>query len=349
VGARFHAWRQWVVTHLAKVPSALGLASRLAHERAGARGIAVGALLRRAGLTARELQDPDSRIPVKRQIEFLNLVAEALDEQLLGAQLARDFDLRRAGLIYYVLASSPTVREVFERGARYTRVVNEGVRQEFVDGRRVGLQVRYLDVSRISDRHQVEFWVVALTRICRHLAGRRLRPVRVRFTHFRAAGGAWLARYLGCPVDFGAAGDEILFARDVLQLPVGQADPWLNRLLVRACEQALGDRCASNSFALRVENAMAPLLPHGEARIRAVAARLGMSSRTLARRLANEGLTFSALLTRMREQLALRYLRDDGLPVSKVAWLLGYQEVGAFSHAFRRWTGKSPRQIARRS
>jgi AraC-like DNA-binding protein len=140
-----------------------------------------------------------------------------------------------------------------------------------------------------------------------------------------------------------------LFARDVLQLPVGQADPWLNRLLVRACEQALGDRRGSNSFALRVENAMAPLLPHGEARIRAVAARLGMGSRTLARRLANEGLTFSALLTRMREQLALRYLRDDGLPVSKVAWLLGYQEVGAFSHAFRRWTGKSPRQIARRS
>jgi AraC-like DNA-binding protein len=336
------------VTDLTKVPSAVGLVSRLANDRACARGIAVRPLLRRAGLAARDLQDAQARIPVRGQIEFLNLVAEALGEPLLGAQLARDFDLRRAGLIYYVLASSPTMREVFERGARYGRVVNEGAVQKFVNGRHVGLQVRYLGVSRMADRHQVEFWVVALTRICRHLGGRRLRPARVRLTHFRETARESLTQLVGCPVEFGAARDEILFAPDVLSLRVIHADPWLNRLLVGVCEQALADRRAADSFALRVENAMAPLLPHGEARIRTVAARLGTSQRTLARRLAGEGLTFSALLTRMRRQLSHRYLRDDGLPVSKVAWLLGYQQVGAFSHAFRRWTGRSPSEIARR-
>ena len=148
-------------------------------------------------------------------------------------------------------------------------------------------------------------------------------------------------------MEFGATADEILFAREVLPLRVVNADPYLNRLLVEACEQALVSTRPPDSFAARVENAVAPLQPHGEARGAEVAAKLGMSPRTFARRLAEEGLTFSRLLGRLRLDLAQRYLVQEQLPISKVAWLLGYQEVGAFSHAIRRWTGKSPSEVAR--
>jgi AraC-like DNA-binding protein len=127
------------------------------------------------------------------------------------------------------------------------------------------------------------------------------------------------------------------------------ADPYLNRLLLEACEAALS-RMRGNTtglFASRVENAVAPLLPHGKARASYIAAEFGMSERTLARRLAEEGLTFSQLLDRLRLDLARSYLGSKELSISKVAWLLGYKEVGAFSHAFRRWTGKSPSEVAR--
>ncbi len=124
------------------------------------------------------------------------------------------------------------------------------------------------------------------------------------------------------------------------------SDPFLNRLLVDVCEQALSARRrAADSFAARVENVLVPLLPHGEARATTCGRALGLSPRTFARRLADEGLTFSRLLNRLRLDLARRYLVQEGLSISKVAWLLGYQEVGAFSHAFRRWTGKAPREI----
>jgi AraC-like DNA-binding protein len=73
-----------------------------------------------------------------------------------------------------------------------------------------------------------------------------------------------------------------------------------------------------------------------------VARRLGVSQRSLATHLAHEGINFSKLLDALRLQLASRYLRDEQLPVSHVAWLLGYQDTAAFSHAFRRWTGKAP-------
>jgi AraC-like DNA-binding protein len=151
-------------------------------------------------------------------------------------------------------------------------------------------------------------------------------------------------------VEYGADGDEILFAREVGQVRILNSDPYLDRLLVEMCEEALArQRRAAESFAARVENALAPLLPHGQARAARIAAEFGMSQRTFARRLADEGLTFSHVIDGLRLELARRYLANDQLSISKVAWLLGYREVGAFSHAFRRWTGKSPREVATRS
>ena len=74
-----------------------------------------------------------------------------------------------------------------------------------------------------------------------------------------------------------------------------------------------------------------------------------MSSRTLARRLAEENVSFIEVLQRLKQSLAIRYLDDDGMPISRIAWLLGFEEVSSFSHACGRWTGKSPRELRRLS
>ena len=76
-----------------------------------------------------------------------------------------------------------------------------------------------------------------------------------------------------------------------------------------------------------------------------VARKLGISTRTLARRLASEGQTFLGVLTSLRSDLAKRYLREPDLPVSEVAWLVGYREASAFNHAFKRWTGTTPKKV----
>jgi len=326
----------------------MGVATRLAYARAHQRGVATRALLRKADLTSQELADMQTRLPVRSQIEFLNLVAAALDDGMFGMNLAFDLDPRRAGLFYYVLASSDTLLQALERSARFTTIVNEGVLQKFIHGRRVGLAVTYSGVRRQDDRHQMEFWLTALVRICRQVTGKNLKPLRVRLTHRRPVGYAQFARFMGCEIEYDASCDELLFPRESGQLPLLNADPFLNRLLVQVCEETMArQRRAKSSFTTRVENAIAPLLPHGAARAASIAARFGMSGRTFARRLAEEGHTFSQLLDRLRLELARRYLVDDRLAISKVAWLLGYKEAGAFSHAFRRWTGKSPSELVR--
>jgi AraC-like DNA-binding protein len=93
-----------------------------------------------------------------------------------------------------------------------------------------------------------------------------------------------------------------------------------------------------------VENTAVPLLPHGKAQAGEIARRLGMSQRSFARRLSIEGVTFSEVMESLKSYLAQRYLADDTLTISQIAWLLGYQEVSAFTHAFKRWTGKTPRE-----
>jgi AraC-like DNA-binding protein len=69
-----------------------------------------------------------------------------------------------------------------------------------------------------------------------------------------------------------------------------------------------------------------------------------VTQRTLGRRLSSEGITFSEVLENLKSDLARRHLADKSLSISQIAWLLGYQEVSAFTHAFKRWTGKTPRE-----
>ena len=89
---------------------------------------------------------------------------------------------------------------------------------------------------------------------------------------------------------------------------------------------------------------MAPLLPHGQAQIGEIARQLGVSRRTLSRRLAAEGQSFGEILDSLRFELAKRYLHEQDLPFSEISWLLGYRETAALNHAFKRWSGKTPTQ-----
>jgi AraC-like DNA-binding protein len=98
-------------------------------------------------------------------------------------------------------------------------------------------------------------------------------------------------------------------------------------------------------FRSAVENTLPQLLPHGKASASKVAQRLGMSARTLARKLNAEGMAFVGILDQLRSALARRYLSERALPISEISWLLGYSEVSSFTHAFKRWTGKTPRQF----
>ncbi len=327
------------------IPYASGVIARLACAHAREAGMQLPELLRRANLTSQQIGDRRARLAVRDQIRLLNLVADDLEDELLGFHLAQRCELRELGLLYYVGATSATLLDAMRRTARYSGLGNEGIAQRCIDGRHFGINLRYVGVSRHLDRHQAEFWFTAATRILWRLSGRNYLPDLVRFMHSRAQQPPELRGFFGGELEFGAAGDDMFFSRTVGQSPVVSADPYLNELLVRYCEEALAKRqAARTTFRSTVENTIVPLLPHGEVRAAQIARQLGMSQRTFTRRLGAEGLNFSALMDQLRLDLAQRYFADGEATISQIAWLLGYQDVSAFSKAFRRWTGKSPRE-----
>jgi AraC-like DNA-binding protein len=325
------------------VPSAEGGMTRLAFACAQEKGADVDTLLRKAGLSRTQIEDTHVRISVRGQVLFLDLVAKALGDDLLGFHLALNFDLRIIGFLYYVLASSETLGEALGRTARYSSIVNEGFRVRVREGKEIDVVLESVGIPRRLNRHQIEFSLATFIRACREITKRRLTPNHVSFVHRRSL-PAEMSSFFGCDVEFSAEIDQVTFSRSILGTTVASADPYLNKLLIKQYEDVLAHRkLGRNAFALRVENAIVPLLPHGKANAKDVARKLGMSQRTLARHLASEGLTFVKMLQELRLDLAKRDLADRDLSITQIAWLLGYREVSAFTNAFRRWTGETPR------
>ena len=109
------------------------------------------------------------------------------------------------------------------------------------------------------------------------------------------------------------------------------------------CEQAARERhTASGSLRALVENEVQSLLSQGKTQKQNIAKSFGVSARTLSRRLAAEGTTYDEVVDQLRRSLALQYIKDPGISLGEMTWLLGYEGSTSFNHAFKRWTGLSP-------
>ena len=339
--------RSGVPDRLCSIPSATGGIARLAFARMRELGNDPSGLLAKVGARPEQVDDDAVRLEVPKQIRILELASEELKDGLLGFHLARNFDLREIGLVYYVIASSERFGDAVQNGKRYCTIMNEGVRLSVkLDDQAAAIALNYVDVDRQSDRHQIEFWLVTLVRICRQVTDTRLAPRHLRIRHQRHETPAEMRSFFGCDVEFGAASDEIIFPAPVASLPIVGSDNHLNNLLLRYAEEALADRPQKRaSLRSAVERVLPQLLPHAKGSASNVAQKLAISRRTLSRKLRDEDVAFAEILEDTRVALAKRYLAERDLPVSQIAWLLGYGEVSSFTHAFKRWTGMTPRQF----
>ena len=120
---------------LASIPMAQGGLARLAISRLESAGLPVTPLLKRVGLTPQQIAEPEERLSVRNQITLLDEAASALKDDYLGFTLARDFDPREIGLVYYVMASSQTLGVALKRVARYSKVTNEALTFGYQEGK----------------------------------------------------------------------------------------------------------------------------------------------------------------------------------------------------------------------
>lgn len=329
------------------IPSATGGIARLACARLREFGKDATDIITAAGARPEQFYDDAIRLEVPKQIVILKSVSEELQDGLLGFHLARSFDLREVGLVYYIIASSKGFSDSLLNAKRYCAIMNEGVRLHVrQDERMVAIALEYVDIERQSDLHQIEFWMVTMVRICRQVTGTRLALHRLKVRHRRDEVPVEFKGFFGCDVEFGADSDEIILPASVISLPIVGRDNYLNDLLRKYAEAALAHRPKGRAtLRSAVEGVLPQLLPHAKANTTNVAKQLAMSTRTLSRKLREEGVLFTTILDETRQALATGYLAERDLPVSQIAWLLGYHEVSSFTHAFKRWTSMTPQQF----
>jgi hypothetical protein len=190
-----------IVRKLAAVPTAVGLAARLAVAHLERAGIDPVPLLSRSGLSKADLSNR-ARISVRAQIEFLGQSSRATKDNWIGLTLAQDFDLREIGMLYYVAASSQTLGDALRRIERYALVGNEALSVQVDKGSACGIRLSYTGVPRHADRHQMECLSLALLRLCRQITGRKLIPLRASFAHHRSGKLDKIHRLFGCDIEW---------------------------------------------------------------------------------------------------------------------------------------------------
>lgn len=150
-----------------------------------------------------------------------------------------------------------------------------------------------------------------------------------------------------CPVYFASDENAVLLARDAGRRPLRTAEPTLHAELVALSEQRLRQLENESLFRARVQKVLGPMLPGNTPALEDVAEALGMASWTLRRKLREEDTSFQDLLDDMRRDLALAYMKDVGLSLGEIAYILGFSTPGAFQRAFKRWTGTTPGEYRR--
>ncbi|MEW5853421.1 MAG: AraC family transcriptional regulator ligand-binding domain-containing protein [Myxococcota bacterium] len=283
---------------------------------------------------------------------FLGLLRNALDGDpafALRAAAAAPFGAH--ALLDYTNAACSTLDDVVSSLVRYFRVVSATLRFE----RHV--EDPWCDLV-LRTAAPVPPWVAtAVQEYTLVYSARRMHEVvgqpAVRQILVPWSAPAYAARYQSAspsPVHFGAPCAALRLALRDLSLPSQRADARLHQLLAKTAEAALS-RVAAAPTTVRdlVQAALLELLPQGLPSMPQVARRVGMSVRTLRRRLADEGTVFDAERERLLKALACQFLEERGRSVEEVAYLLGFSEARAFHRAFKRWTGVSAGQFRARS
>lgn len=314
------------------------------------RGIDPAPLIAKAGIAADFLSNRDLRLEVRQQNAFLEAAEAIAGDPLLAFHTAAHCDVRNAGIFYYAAAADETLGAGLDLTSRYFSVENDSLRRSLArSGDIAVLTLSDFGTTLAESRPLKEMIFTVGLRILREISEKQVQPIRVGFAHQAAGSVAELQSWFGCPVAFGLDTTELVFPAEVLEYPVKSRDPYLHHIMVQLLEKLRLERPEPVSpLSVEVERMLVERLPRGVPSAGDIAKSIGMSRRTLERKLAQENTNISKIVACLRMRLAMHHLDEGTHSVSEIAWLLGYSDVSSFTHAFRRATGHPPSDYRKR-
>jgi AraC-like DNA-binding protein len=243
------------------------------------------------------------------------------------------------GIVEYVCRSAPTLGDALRQWVRYLNLLDDAVEVALVSGGdRACLRVTRESEAPAPGSHELCFALVV--KYAQRLAAKPFRVTSVELSH-RSDHVAVYRAWFDAPVVFGAEHTQLVLPAAALASSLVSSDPALLSILTRAASELTRQAPMAATAVANVARVIGELLRTDDASIAEVAKRLGLTERSLQRRLKDEGASFNGVREDVRKRLAQRYL-DEHLAISEISFLLGFSEPSAFFRAFKRWTGKTP-------
>ncbi|HEY5288828.1 MAG TPA: AraC family transcriptional regulator [Caulobacteraceae bacterium] len=333
---------------MAELTVAAGLARGLM-ELAVAKGASRAELATRSRIDPLDLDDQDRRIAFAAYVNLMRAAKELTGDPALALHYGETNDLAQISVVGLLGHASETMMDAMVQLNRYGRLVIEfdGPERRFEVVRKGGEM--WLADARENPNEFPELTESTFSRLV--CGPRRFGVTQIaKAVHFTHAAPAYLSEYdriFQAPVTFEAPWNALNIDLSWALHPVALQPRYVFGILSERADALMKELEGSKSVRGTVERLLMPILHKGEARMESIAAAMGVSRQTLFRRLKAEGVTFERVLDELRHKLALDYLAGRKVSVNETAYLVGFSEPAAFSRAFKRWTGQSPRGHAR--
>lgn len=308
------------------------------------RGVNFDSLLEAAGLTRELLCDADAMIPLNAAATVLELAAREMNDPCLGLHWAEELPRGSAGVLGYMLMNAKSVRSAVKTIERYADLHLEPVAVSFEESEGIGRLSWRFPLGLAAPRLQLSsfFMAVIITRLRLH-AGANWSPIGVELDHRALDCPDEVGRIMGQNVRFDQPCNALYIRETILNRSSPAADTNLFDILRQLADRLLAERKAAADIVHRVTTILVNLLQGGDGSLEDVATMLDLSPRALQAQLAAADTNFETLLHETRQRLAETYLRDTDLPLTEIAFLLGFSELSAFTRAATRWFGVPPR------
>ncbi len=310
-------------------------------ETARALGLDPLQQLRAVELSPRCLQQLDLKIPLEAVGRLLENSARLAGVEDFGLRMAESRRLSNLGPLALLLRDEPSIRLALEAFRDYLYLHNEGlVLRIEEDNGVVVLREEQVTVGHLPIRQAMELSVAVTYRLLKGLLGAQWKPRAVCFSHSAPKDTAIYQRIFGAPLQFNSVVDGLVLRSSDLDQPLPSADPQMSRYIHQYLQSIRQE--ARTNLVEQVRQMIWMLLPGGRCSVEQVASHLGRDRRTLHRQLQREGESFSSLLDKVRDELALRHLSNRERPLGEIAELLGFSALSAFSRWFQQTHGCSP-------
>jgi AraC-like DNA-binding protein len=307
-------------------------------------------LIERSGIALNDVEDPDNRVPLPQYVALMRAGAELCNEPALALQFGETIDVAELSVVGLICYAADTPADAFVQMNRYARLIIDVELGESRD--RFQLVQRDGDTWVVDTRRDPNSFPELTEASFARMVGRARQFAdadtpyvkAVHVTHAEPSYRAEYDRIFRAPIVFDSDRNAMLIDGAWTSYKVVRPSRYAFRILSEHADALLESLESSKTTRGQVESLLIPVLHKGESKVETIARQMGLSRQTLYRRLKAEGVSFEKLLDELRHTMALHYLNGKKVSVGDAAYLVGFSDQSAFSRAFKRWTGSSPRK-----